>query len=140
MEWILSAMWKRQITSAKLLRKLPGKSLVYVNISGEKILLHKAIQNKICEVLASGIVLLHDSIHLHTAACTQALLEHFSCELFDHPPDSPSLTPRSYHLKNAVLWDVTSCGSCKNRRFRGMYCLHHQDGKKQQARNNISSN
>ena len=31
MEWILSGMWKRQITSAKLLRKLPGMSSVYVN-------------------------------------------------------------------------------------------------------------
>jgi hypothetical protein len=27
-------------------------------------------------------------------------------------------------LKNAVLWDVTQFGSCKNRRFRGMYGLH----------------
>jgi hypothetical protein len=26
-------------------------------------------------------------------------------------------------MKNAVLWDVTSCGSCKNRRFGGIY--HH---------------
>lgn len=31
MEWILSGMWKRQITSAKLLRKLPGMPSVYVN-------------------------------------------------------------------------------------------------------------
>jgi hypothetical protein len=23
-------------------------------------------------------------------------------------------------MKDAVFWDVTSCGSCKNRRFRGM--------------------
>jgi hypothetical protein len=23
-------------------------------------------------------------------------------------------------LKNAVFWDVTPCGSCKNRRFGGM--------------------
>jgi hypothetical protein len=30
-------------------------------------------------------------------------------------------------LKNAVFWDVTPCGSCKNRRLRGMYRLHHQD-------------
>jgi hypothetical protein len=22
-------------------------------------------------------------------------------------------------MKNGVFWDVTSCGSCKNRRFRG---------------------
>jgi hypothetical protein len=25
-------------------------------------------------------------------------------------------------MKNAVFWDVTSCGSCKDRRFGGMYC------------------
>jgi hypothetical protein len=29
-------------------------------------------------------------------------------------------------MKNAVLWDVTPCGSCKNRRFRESWCLHHQ--------------
>jgi hypothetical protein len=30
-------------------------------------------------------------------------------------------------MKNAVFWDVTPCGSCKNRRFGGTYRLHHQD-------------
>jgi hypothetical protein len=29
-------------------------------------------------------------------------------------------------MKNAVFWDVTPCGSCKNRRFGGIYRLHHQ--------------
>jgi hypothetical protein len=31
-------------------------------------------------------------------------------------------------MKNAVLWDVTPCGSGKNRRFGGTYRLHHQGG------------
>jgi hypothetical protein len=29
-------------------------------------------------------------------------------------------------LKSGVVWDVTPCGSCKNRRFRGTYRLLHQ--------------
>jgi hypothetical protein len=29
-------------------------------------------------------------------------------------------------LKNGVFWDVTSCGSCKIRRFGGTYRLLHQ--------------
>jgi hypothetical protein len=29
-------------------------------------------------------------------------------------------------MKNAIFWDITLCGSCKNRRFRGTSCLHHQ--------------
>jgi hypothetical protein len=29
-------------------------------------------------------------------------------------------------MKNAIPRDVTPCGSCKNGRFGGMYCLHHQ--------------
>jgi hypothetical protein len=41
-------------------------------------------------------------------------------------------------MKNAVFWDVTLCGSCKNGRFRGTYRLLHQDEKKQQTRNSIS--
>jgi hypothetical protein len=29
-------------------------------------------------------------------------------------------------MKNGVFWDVTPCGSCKNRRFGGTQRLHHQ--------------
>jgi hypothetical protein len=42
-------------------------------------------------------------------------------------------------LKNAVFWDVTPCGSCKNRRFEGTYRLHHQVNKNQRA-GDVSSN
>jgi hypothetical protein len=42
-------------------------------------------------------------------------------------------------MKNAVFWDVTPCGSCKNRLFRGMYLLHHQGDKNRGNRNNVSS-
>jgi positive regulator of sigma E activity len=33
-------------------------------------------------------------------------------------------------MKNAVIWDVAPCGSCKNRHFGGTHCLHHQGEKK----------
>jgi hypothetical protein len=36
--------------------------------------------------------------HPHTAPHTQALLEHFNWELFDHPPLSPDLTLSNYHM------------------------------------------
>jgi hypothetical protein len=42
--------------------------------------------------------------------------------------------------KNAVFWDITLCGSCKNRRFGTTYQLYHQDKESQRARNNVSSN
>jgi hypothetical protein len=29
-------------------------------------------------------------------------------------------------MKDAVFWDMTPCGSCKNRRFLGTYHLHHR--------------
>jgi hypothetical protein len=32
-------------------------------------------------------------------------------------------------LKNGVFWDVTPCGSCKNRRFGGTWRLIHQGDK-----------
>jgi hypothetical protein len=32
-------------------------------------------------------------------------------------------------MKNGVFWDVTLCGSCKNRRFGGTLSLHHQGDK-----------
>jgi hypothetical protein len=49
-------------------------------------------------MLMSSVVLLNDNVCLHTAACTQSLLEHFSWELFDHPPYGPDLTSSDYHL------------------------------------------
>jgi hypothetical protein len=39
-------------------------------------------------------------------------------------------------LKNGVFWDVTPCGSCKNRHFWGTLRLHHQGDKNQWTRNN----
>jgi hypothetical protein len=44
------------------------------------------------------VLLLHDNARPHTAARTRALLEHFNCELFDHPHYSPDLAPSDYHL------------------------------------------
>jgi hypothetical protein len=58
----------------------------------------RAIQNKRHGMLASGVVLLHDNVNMHTAALTPALLEHFNRELFDHPPYIPDPTPSNYHL------------------------------------------
>jgi histone-lysine N-methyltransferase SETMAR len=43
-------------------------------------------------------VLLHDNARPYTAAGTRALLEHFSWELFDHPPYSRDLAPSDYNL------------------------------------------
>jgi hypothetical protein len=43
-------------------------------------------------------------------------------------------------VKNAVFWDVTQCGFCKNRFFGGTYSLHHQGDKNYRARNNGGSN
>jgi hypothetical protein len=43
-------------------------------------------------------------------------------------------------MTNAVVWDVTPRGTCKDRRFGGTYRLRRQDEKGQRARNNVSSN
>jgi hypothetical protein len=42
-------------------------------------------------------------------------------------------------MKYAVFWNVTPCGSCKNRCFGGTYRLHHQGDKNRRA-GNVSSN
>jgi hypothetical protein len=51
-------------------------------------------------------VLLHENTHLHTAAHTQALLEHFNLELFDHPPYSLDLALIDYHSEELVVITV----------------------------------
>jgi hypothetical protein len=43
-------------------------------------------------------------------------------------------------LKNGVFWDVTPCGSCKNRRFGRTWRLLHQGDKNRRTRNNTSYN
>jgi hypothetical protein len=63
-------------------------------------------------MLTSGLVFLQDNVHLHTAVCSRALLEHFIWELFDHPPYNPDLDPSDYllftYLKN---WLGSQCFS-----------------------------
>jgi hypothetical protein len=58
----------------------------------------KAIQNKRRKTLTSSVVLFHNTVHPHTAAHTQGLLEHINWELSDHPPYRPDLAPSDYHL------------------------------------------
>jgi hypothetical protein len=38
-------------------------------------------------------------------------------------------------MKNAVFWDATACGCCKNGHFVGTYRLHHRGEKNRRARN-----
>jgi hypothetical protein len=43
------------------------------------------------------------------------------------------------NTKDAAFWNVTPCGSCKNRRFRRTYRDHHRGNKNRRARN-VNSN
>jgi hypothetical protein len=46
----------------------------------------QAIQNKRCGMLISGVSFFYNNACLHTAICTQALLQHFNWQFFDHLP------------------------------------------------------
>jgi hypothetical protein len=55
-------------------------------------------------------VLLYDIVHWHTAASTQALLEHFYWELFEHTPRSLDLSPSDYQLFTYLMnWFGSQC-------------------------------
>jgi hypothetical protein len=73
-------------------------SKVYYETQKKKKKMHRATWNKGCGMLTSSVLLFHDNARPHTAASTQALLEHFNWELFDHPPYCPHLAPSNYHL------------------------------------------
>jgi hypothetical protein len=60
--------------------------------------LRSDIQNKRRGMLTYGVVLLQNNARPHTATSTRALLEHFNCELFDHPSYSPDPSPSDSHL------------------------------------------
>jgi hypothetical protein len=49
-------------------------------------------------MLSRGIVMLHDNVRPHTAAATQDLIATFGWEQFDHPPYSPDLAPKDFHV------------------------------------------
>jgi hypothetical protein len=45
-----------------------------------------------------------------------------------------AVTSNRHTMKNAVFWDVTSCGSCNNQRFGKTLRLHHQGDKNRCAK------
>jgi hypothetical protein len=47
--------------------------------------LRKALQNKRRGTLTHGVVILHDNARPDTGVRTQAMVEHFNWEFFDHP-------------------------------------------------------
>jgi histone-lysine N-methyltransferase SETMAR len=72
-------------------------------------------------MLTFSIVLLHDNSHLHTAFHTQALLENFDWELFDHPPYSPDLALSNYHLFTYLKnWLLSQCFNNNEKVMGGM--------------------
>ncbi|XP_071454407.1 histone-lysine N-methyltransferase SETMAR-like [Hetaerina americana] len=60
--------------------------------------LRRAIQNKGRGMLTSGIVLIHDDAHPHSAGATQPFLVQCQWNIFNHPPYSPDLVPIDFHL------------------------------------------
>jgi hypothetical protein len=55
-------------------------------------------------------------------------------------PVKENLAECTIMLKNCIFWDVTPCGSCKNRRFGRTWLLLHQGDKNRWTRNNTSCN
>jgi hypothetical protein len=67
--------------------------------------LHNRQSSSICRTLGEC-----RSIYIYVARCTSVIFEVFTRAT----------------MKNGVFWDVTPCGSCKNRRFGGTLRLLHQ--------------
>ncbi|GBN55167.1 hypothetical protein AVEN_231701-1 [Araneus ventricosus] len=64
--------------------------------------LKRAIQNKRCGLLSSGVVLLHDKARPHTAIRTGEVLRKFKWDVFQHPRYNPDLAPSDFHLFTAM--------------------------------------
>jgi hypothetical protein len=60
--------------------------------------LRYAIQNRRRSLLSSGVMLLHDNARLYAAARTQAMLQEFGWEVFEHLAYSPDLAANDFHL------------------------------------------
>jgi len=60
--------------------------------------LKPAIRTKRQGLLSSGVLLLHDNTHPHTAIYTLQTLVKLGFTVLEHPAYSPDLTPSDYHL------------------------------------------
>jgi histone-lysine N-methyltransferase SETMAR len=60
--------------------------------------LRYAIQKRRRGILSSGVMLLHDNARPLAAARTQAILQEFGREVFEHPAYSSDLAPSDFHL------------------------------------------
>jgi hypothetical protein len=48
--------------------------------------------------LARGVLIHHDNARPHTTQATQERIQELQWELLEHPPYSPDLAPRNFHL------------------------------------------
>jgi histone-lysine N-methyltransferase SETMAR len=53
---------------------------------------------RVNSLLSSGVMLLQDNARPHAASRTQAMLQEFGWEVFDHPAYSPDLATSDFHL------------------------------------------
>jgi len=60
--------------------------------------LRAAIRRKRPGLLTKGMLLLHDNARPHSANQTTATLRSFKWEVLQHPPCSPDLAPRDFHV------------------------------------------
>ena len=60
--------------------------------------LRSAIQDKHRGLLSKCVVFLHDNARPYTANVTKQLLQKFDWDMFDHPPYSPDLAAKDFHL------------------------------------------
>jgi hypothetical protein len=74
-----------------------------------------------------GFYITEDAIlHSHRR---ESLKHHMNSFMFTFKNPNKKLQISRDHNKNGVFWDVTPCGSCKNRIFGGIYRLLHQGDK-----------
>jgi hypothetical protein len=86
-------------------------------------------RNKRRGMLSRGVVMLHDNVRPHTAAATQDLIAKFDWEQFDHPPYSPDLAPRDFHmflhLKTFLVGGGSTTTRSKKPLTRGFHRRRH---------------
>jgi len=94
-EKVMCTFWNRK--GVLLVDFLPQRSTINAGVCCNTLQkLHCAIQNKQCDMLTWGVVMIHDNTHPRTAM--QNLITTFRCKQFNHPPYSPHLVPSDFHL------------------------------------------
>ncbi len=81
----------------------------------------EALSLTMCSQMLDRVIILYDSAHPHTATLVTTVFQEYGCEVSNHPPYSPDLSPLDYKLLSKLKKPLRGI-SFKNLSIFGCIC------------------